>query len=665
MAYKYKLKEQEKRDILKPKDVSPALLKRLEDLYGPIDTQRDFFSGNLDTYFKTNKVDKETGTVGHRVIRLASFEESLRKITDAYEALKDLLKSDEAKNDSNIQEVSRDIKEALNKYRAHLRKFYPEQYRQAIARIDEMEEVSMSGAAGAYNTPYAFVRKPLKPKGKKKKKKSKYRMKMPSGMVSSLGYTMTEAMDGGQLFDYFAKKGYKVTERRPDGNEAGFEGYMVSIGNEKAPQSVIFQYDKDVDQFMISRIGGYRIDQDQAAKAGMREMGMSSVVGRDSYITDGNYTPVDISVEGLKDIVDHVMTGLDRERKAQADFYAARGRTSGTIDENIDYDEALTLRGMLADLKKEREQLFRDMEQEAEPEGGPIADRYGNELNRIEDRMYKISKQLRDYDMNEGTCGYDRDVNGKKLKGPGGLGEAFKVGQKVTYLGNPGEITKVDKDVMDRVYYNVLYDKGTGKTKATNIYNKDSEIKAIKEGDTYEKMAAKGKKAGNLKQGTVRKRLNIPKGKKIPLSKITKEISRIKKMENPSEKNKKYLKALNLAKTLKTTTNVNELDQSFSLGDELTLGDKKGKVVKVMDDMLNVDFGNGDVYGITLSRIKGDKIFKEEKDPGASLGPGPKAGPDGVTDSAYTKQFKYKLVPKNKDGTYVQKGSGMVVKKLF
>ena len=665
MAYKYKLKEQEKRDILKPKDVSPALLKRLEDLYGPIDTQRDFFSGNLDTYFKTNKVDKETGTVGHRVIRLASFEESLRKITDAYEALKDLLKSDEAKNDSNIQEVSRDIKEALNKYRAHLRKFYPEQYRQAIARIDEMEEVSMSGAAGAYNTPYAFVRKPLKPKGKKKKKKSKYRMKMPSGMVSSLGYTMTEAMDGGQLFDYFAKKGYKVTERRPDGNEAGFEGYMVSIGNEKAPQSVIFQYDKDVDQFMISRIGGYRIDQDQAAKAGMREMGMSSVVGRDSYITDGNYTPVDISVEGLKDIVDHVMTGLDRERKAQADFYAARGRTSGTIDENIDYDEALTLRGMLADLKKEREQLFRDMEQEAEPEGGPIADRYGNELNRIEDRMYKISKQLRDYDMNEGTCGYDRDVNGKKLKGPGGLGEAFKVGQKVTYLGNPGEITKVDKDVMDRVYYNVSYDKGTGKTKATNIYNKDSEIKAIKEGDTYEKMAAKGKKAGNLKQGTVRKRLNIPKGKKIPLSKITKEISRIKKMENPSEKNKKYLKALNLAKTLKTTTNVNELDQSFSLGDELTLGDKKGKVVKVMDDMLNVDFGNGDVYGITLSRIKGDKIFKEEKDPGASLGPGPKAGPDGVTDSAYTKQFKYKLVPKNKDGTYVQKGSGMVVKKLF
>jgi hypothetical protein len=73
-------------------------------------------------------------------------------------------------------------------------------------------------------------------------------------------------------------------------------------------------------------------------------------------------------------------------------------------------------------------------------------------------------------------------------------------------------------------------------------------------------MAAKGKKRGNLKQGTVRKRLNIPKGKKIPLSLINKEISRLKKMKNRSEKNNKYLKALNLAKTLKTTTHKENID---------------------------------------------------------------------------------------------------------
>ena len=47
------------------------------------------------------------------------------------------------------------------------------------------------------------------------------------------------------------------------------------------------------------------------------------------------------------------------------------------------------------------------------------------------------------------------------------------------------------------------------------------------------------------------------------------------------------------------------------VGDILTKDGKKGKVVKVMDDMANVDFGNGDVYGITFGRIKGKEITKE------------------------------------------------------
>lgn len=49
------------------------------------------------------------------------------------------------------------------------------------------------------------------------------------------------------------------------------------------------------------------------------------------------------------------------------------------------------------------------------------------------------------------------------------------------------------------------------------------------------------------------------------------------------------------------------------VGDELTMvkTGKKGKVVKCMGDMCNVDFGNGDVYGITYRRIKGDQITEE------------------------------------------------------
>ena len=42
-------------------------------------------------------------------------------------------------------------------------------------------------------------------------------------------------------------------------------------------------------------------------------------------------------------------------------------------------------------LRKERDQLMRDMEQEAEPEGGPIADEYGSKLNRIDKAIAKLS----------------------------------------------------------------------------------------------------------------------------------------------------------------------------------------------------------------------------------------------------------------------------------
>ena len=95
---------------------------------------------------------------------------------------------------------------------------------------------------------------------------------------------------------------------------------------------------------------------------------------------------------------------------------------------------------------------------------------------------------------------------------------------------------------------------------------KTQRLKKLKEGDTIEKYSAKGKATGKLKQGTVRKRLNIPKGKKIPISLINKELARLKKMDKDpdkkgaqlGDKNQKYYKALQLAKTLKTTTNVNE-----------------------------------------------------------------------------------------------------------
>ena len=61
------------------------------------------------------------------------------------------------------------------------------------------------------------------------------------------------------------------------------------------------------------------------------------------------------------------------------------------------------------------------------------------------------------------------------------VAEGFKVGQKVTYLGHPGEITKVNKEMTGATTYNVSYDKGTGKTKASNILSTDGTVTEAKD----------------------------------------------------------------------------------------------------------------------------------------------------------------------------------------
>ena len=85
--------------------------------------------------------------------------------------------------------------------------------------------------------------------------------------------------------------------------------------------------------------------------------------------------------------------------------------------------------------------------------------------------------------------GTPKEAKGKyKSSGYGDLKESlntkntqFKKGDKVTYLGYPGEITGINTEMGGDISYNVRYDKGTGKTKVTNIYNKDGEIKHLKE----------------------------------------------------------------------------------------------------------------------------------------------------------------------------------------
>ncbi len=279
-----------------------------------------------------------------------------------------------------------------------------------------------------------------------------------SSLIGRLGdKVLKEAMDGGRLFDYFNKE-YVV-----DDHFHSDDSYIVKREPSGKDQYVIFDYDKDKDQFQIRQMGGYRIDQKDAIKAGMRETGMTRVAGIDSYMVDGNYSPTPISIEGLKDIVDHVMGGLSREASAQQDFYARRGPTSGTIDEKI------------ATAVREKLTKSSSVEDHVEDFKDSDAPQFkGKSLKKIKQMALASFLQKQGKKANESLYGSKYGYTDSELRGP-----EFEIGQKVTYLGHPGEITKVNKEMTGATTYNVSYDKGTGKTKVTNIFNKGGEIKAV------------------------------------------------------------------------------------------------------------------------------------------------------------------------------------------
>jgi len=154
--FKYKLKKESK-GVVKPNDVDPALIKRLEDQYGPVDMKNDFFSDDLKTYFKTDNIDTETGSIGHKIIKLASFGESLQKIYSALNVLKALSATPEGKSDKKVTDVFLKVKDAFNSFRTHLRKYYPDQYEVIKNQLDEISSISsnsgfISGGEGENHT---------------------------------------------------------------------------------------------------------------------------------------------------------------------------------------------------------------------------------------------------------------------------------------------------------------------------------------------------------------------------------------------------------------------------------------------------------------------------------------------------------------------------------
>jgi len=90
-------------------------------------------------------------------------------------------------------------------------------------------------------------------------------------------------------------------------------------------------------------------------------------------------------LDEARDINDPAMVRY-RAAKMKRDKFAGSDPKAGSTIKSTGFDP------IILKLKAKRAQIMRDMEQEAEPEGGPIADKYGDMLNKIDAAIAKARR---------------------------------------------------------------------------------------------------------------------------------------------------------------------------------------------------------------------------------------------------------------------------------
>jgi hypothetical protein len=137
-------------EIIRPKDLNPEFLKKIEDTYGKVDMEYDYFDPDLSTYYKTDPSYKSEGGGKKRdVINLPTLNKLYSDLGKARNTAKDLKTKKELRNDTKFQSQADDVVDTFNSFRTFFRTNYPDQY--AMAKRTVKETMGM-----AYNTPYAF-----------------------------------------------------------------------------------------------------------------------------------------------------------------------------------------------------------------------------------------------------------------------------------------------------------------------------------------------------------------------------------------------------------------------------------------------------------------------------------------------------------------------------
>ena len=141
-----------------------------ESTFNEIKSDRDVARGNKgkdrekEFYFIDEPEDPETGAVKSKVVYKRSISNMVKDLEAELQDFKKLV--EDKPDDIVLYNISEELKEIYNKFRTHVRKNYPEEYK-------KVQEASMTGTGAsftpgpsmAYATPRAF--------GDNKRKKKK------------------------------------------------------------------------------------------------------------------------------------------------------------------------------------------------------------------------------------------------------------------------------------------------------------------------------------------------------------------------------------------------------------------------------------------------------------------------------------------------------------
>lgn len=153
-------------------------------------------------------------------------------------------------------------------------------------------------------------------------------------------------------------------------NEAPDGMFYFEVAIRDAKKAMGIMHDKYDKQFEMNGSNVYYFTDESIAYDAMMDLGAKDIEFIDSNLDEalGHNDPALMKL---------------RADKMKRDKFAGQDPKAGSMIRGRGFDP------IILKLKAKRAQVMRDMEQEAEPEGGPIADKYGDMLNKIDAAIAK------------------------------------------------------------------------------------------------------------------------------------------------------------------------------------------------------------------------------------------------------------------------------------